>query len=176
MHGQQNHLPPVPQGHLDERDFDRAPLPLGCIGAPFEVWCSNGGAVGLRAAGRMCRRVAGRTCFILCSTMRDGGQTLHVFPAKAFASSSWPLSMQRRRRRCTGCRARRRGCRTATSCWPWAGWSWRTSSACSRHTSKAAPTPATRWWWRACAGGRNGGGRGRVAPVSFVHASGLHCA
>ena len=32
------------QGHLDERDFDRAPLPLGCIGAPFEVWCSNGGA------------------------------------------------------------------------------------------------------------------------------------
>ncbi|PRW39330.1 hypothetical protein C2E21_7136 [Chlorella sorokiniana] len=30
------------QSHLDEGDFDRAPLPLGCIGAPFEVWCSNG--------------------------------------------------------------------------------------------------------------------------------------
>lgn len=32
------------QGHLDEWDFNRAPLPLGCIGAPFEVWCSDGGA------------------------------------------------------------------------------------------------------------------------------------
>lgn len=28
-------------GHLDESDWERAPLPLGCVGAPYEVWCST---------------------------------------------------------------------------------------------------------------------------------------
>ncbi|KAL4440486.1 hypothetical protein ABPG75_003487 [Micractinium tetrahymenae] len=28
-------------GHLDESEWERAPLPLGCVGAPYEVWCST---------------------------------------------------------------------------------------------------------------------------------------
>lgn len=27
--------------HLDESEWERAPLPLGCLGAPYEVWCST---------------------------------------------------------------------------------------------------------------------------------------
>jgi hypothetical protein len=27
--------------HMDEHDFERGPLPLGCIGAPFEAWCAS---------------------------------------------------------------------------------------------------------------------------------------
>lgn len=31
------------QGYLDVGDYERAPLPLGCVGAPYEVWSSSEG-------------------------------------------------------------------------------------------------------------------------------------
>lgn len=29
------------EGHMNEHNFDRGPLPLGCIGAPYEAWCTS---------------------------------------------------------------------------------------------------------------------------------------
>lgn len=64
--------PPFPQGcHLDESEWERAPLPLGCLGAPYEVWCSTQGRAGSgpRSASRdlQCARRAPHSALPLAS-------------------------------------------------------------------------------------------------------------
>lgn len=72
---------PLPQGgHLDESDWERAPLPLGCVGAPYEVWCSTEGEVWGTAVA------LGRRGAILCE-QRSRGSAPVAHPASVLPPS-----------------------------------------------------------------------------------------
>ncbi len=72
--------PPLQCGHMDETDCERAPLPLGCVGAPYEVWCSTQGGLESQIATRLGAGVWRGTWVISRCSAAAGCQHLKCVP------------------------------------------------------------------------------------------------
>ena len=137
------------RGYLEGDECYQGPLLLGCIAAPYEVWCSHVGkwrwpACCLPACRLLC-------CCCWCAALSPLG------PHRDRPTRPCPLLLQMKRHAWAGSPPPQPGWHT-TSCWRWVAWRLRTSCGTSQQiVARPAPTPATPWWWQASSRGRPGG-------------------